>query len=79
MAVDGHAVDHLAVDIQGVPADDGPLGQRIDELAFQDTVVRVVKDHRQRRFGHTPTNENAGLDLGDPEGLASGRFILAGR
>ena len=62
-----HAVDHRAVDIEGITADGGPFRQREVEMALHDAIQGVGKGHRDGRFGDRPDDAHLGLQLGKPQ------------
>ena len=66
--LDRHAVDHHAVDIQGIAADRGALGQGEVEVAFQDPARRVGEGHGRGRFGHGAEDADLGPHRGQPQG-----------
>ena len=53
---DGHPVDHLAVDVQGIAADGRPRGQGKTEVAFGLLVAGVGERHRGTGLGQEADN-----------------------
>ena len=67
--LDRHAIDHRAVDIQGVAADRGPFGQREVEVALHRPGRRVGEGHGGGRFGHGAEDPHLGLQPASPSGV----------